>query len=780
MRARSPSEHVTNARSARSAAPTSASSSRARRSSASSTSRIVPAIPGLHDVDGALVGVEAPPERGVDEADLAVQLRQRVAADLAAEDARDAAARPHPRRDHAQQRRLAGAVRAEHDPALAARRPSSRPRGGCPCGRATSTARRSPVPGRRLPRRRSLPPVDAWSAPERRAIMDGRVARGVEVSWSDSKEPLWQGVPERVRAEPAPAEAADEPAAPRRWPRVLAVVARAWRWPAGPRGRRTRCARTSSGRSRGRSSRRRLQAQTRKLDAIVAARTRTLNDRVDQLNVLGTKLADAQAALTRSEGDVSSLEVRQRQLADEKAQLEDQARLLASVARTYQTCKEDLVEPARRRRQPLRRIRQLQRRLDLMRDRRRPAPGLPARVLSRGAVAAAAVAIACMAAGCAGLAAKPSKEASAPPPPVHKVNRQVILAASRPVPTLISQSLRRRAERLVVRVRNINCLGIETGSGFALDAHTLLTNRHVLAGADRVEVSTWDGHLLRASTAKVGALVDLGIASVSGRAAERGHGRSRSLTAGERIAVVGFPLGGPLTFSSGRILDFVDGWLAPGEGDADHGARRVRQLGQPGARRRRQGASGSSTPTRCRPASGSRSRSTRCAASSRRAATSRCRPAAPSSAPNFTAARPSLGEEALPGRRPPPTFHDTRRGSPRRALPRADDRRRFPIARAGTLRGSPPSCHGTSNQGVAMQLNSLKDVFVGQIEDLYSAEQQLLKALPQMAGAATRPICARRSPTISSRRATTSAGSRRSSPRPASRARPSTARRWRA
>jgi S1-C subfamily serine protease len=179
-------------------------------------------------------------------------------------------------------------------------------------------------------------------------------------------------------------------------------------------------------------------------------------------------------------------------------------------------------------------------------------------------VAATAVALACLAAGCAGLAAKPSQEASAPPPPVHKVNMQVILAASRPVPTLISQSLRRRAERLVVRVRNINCLGIETGSGFALDAHTLLTNRHVLAGADRVEVSTWDGHLLRASTAKVGALVDLGIASVSGSLPSAGTGFSEPHR-GERIAVVGFPLGGPLTFSSGRILDFVDGWRVPGK-----------------------------------------------------------------------------------------------------------------------------------------------------------------------------------------------------------------------
>jgi ferritin-like metal-binding protein YciE len=38
-----------------------------------------------------------------------------------------------------------------------------------------------------------------------------------------------------------------------------------------------------------------------------------------------------------------------------------------------------------------------------------------------------------------------------------------------------------------------------------------------------------------------------------------------------------------------------------------------------------------------------------------------------------------------------------------------------------------------------MQLNSLNDVFAEQIEDLYSAEQQLLQALPQMAGAATSP-----------------------------------------
>jgi ferritin-like metal-binding protein YciE len=38
-----------------------------------------------------------------------------------------------------------------------------------------------------------------------------------------------------------------------------------------------------------------------------------------------------------------------------------------------------------------------------------------------------------------------------------------------------------------------------------------------------------------------------------------------------------------------------------------------------------------------------------------------------------------------------------------------------------------------------MQLNTLNDVFVDQIEDLYSAEQQLVQALPQMAQAASAP-----------------------------------------
>ena len=88
----------------------------------------------------------------------------------------------------------------------------------------------------------------------------------------------------------------------------------------------------------------RLQANTRQLEALLAARTRLLNQRIDQLDQLGGKLKLSQVALGQSQGDVSSLEERQRQLANEKAQLQDQQRALDNLASGYITCKQDLIQ----------------------------------------------------------------------------------------------------------------------------------------------------------------------------------------------------------------------------------------------------------------------------------------------------------------------------------------------------------------------------------------------------------------------------------------------------
>jgi S1-C subfamily serine protease len=161
--------------------------------------------------------------------------------------------------------------------------------------------------------------------------------------------------------------------------------------------------------------------------------------------------------------------------------------------------------------------------------------------------------------GCGGIAAAPTSHAPhIASPRVHRLDPLVAHVVAVPVPQLIANSLRRKAEEMVVRVRNVNCQGLDLGSGFALDRHTLLTNRHVLAGASQLEVSTWDGHDYQVPTAKVGALVDLGVATVSGVLPHAASAFAQPV-AGEHVTAVGFPLGGPLTFSAGRIIDFVDG-----------------------------------------------------------------------------------------------------------------------------------------------------------------------------------------------------------------------------
>jgi S1-C subfamily serine protease len=131
---------------------------------------------------------------------------------------------------------------------------------------------------------------------------------------------------------------------------------------------------------------------------------------------------------------------------------------------------------------------------------------------------------------------------------------------------LAQDTLRRAAERLTLRVRNISCQGIATGSGFGIDDHTIITNRHVLAGASVLELNTWDGSSLDAdvdesSTAR---LVDIGVTKVAAAlpaVADLGGDPKP----GQRVTAVGYPLGGELTLSPGRVIGYLDGARLPGE-----------------------------------------------------------------------------------------------------------------------------------------------------------------------------------------------------------------------
>ena len=111
------------------------------------------------------------------------------------------------------------------------------------------------------------------------------------------------------------------------------------------------------------------------------------------------------------------------------------------------------------------------------------------------------------------------------------------------------------AQRMTVRVRNIGCGFLATGSGFALDEHTLVTNRHVVENAKDIEVSTYDGRIVQATAASATTLADIAIVTT-----EQSLGKVYAARAtedpveGDVVTVVGYPNGGKLTTTSGVVL----------------------------------------------------------------------------------------------------------------------------------------------------------------------------------------------------------------------------------
>jgi len=111
------------------------------------------------------------------------------------------------------------------------------------------------------------------------------------------------------------------------------------------------------------------------------------------------------------------------------------------------------------------------------------------------------------------------------------------------------------AQRMTVRVRNIGCGFISTGTGFALDEHTLVTNRHVIDNSKQITVTTYDGRSIEATAASTTTVADIAIITT-----EESLGSAFADTAledpveGDVITVVGYPNGGRLTTVTGVVL----------------------------------------------------------------------------------------------------------------------------------------------------------------------------------------------------------------------------------
>jgi S1-C subfamily serine protease len=162
-------------------------------------------------------------------------------------------------------------------------------------------------------------------------------------------------------------------------------------------------------------------------------------------------------------------------------------------------------------------------------------------------------------AGCGALAEAPPHASPAQQAPAVTPDAPAAKGIARvELPTLSQDSFTREATQITVRVRNLTCQGVARGSGFAIDRHTLVTNRHVVAGAERLEVDTADGTTLKVSTARVGVLGDVAFVTVDGVLPVSAN-LSGKADQGEDIAAVGYPLGGPLTITQGIVIDRIDG-----------------------------------------------------------------------------------------------------------------------------------------------------------------------------------------------------------------------------
>jgi S1-C subfamily serine protease len=112
------------------------------------------------------------------------------------------------------------------------------------------------------------------------------------------------------------------------------------------------------------------------------------------------------------------------------------------------------------------------------------------------------------------------------------------------------------ARQFVFRARNDACL--LTGTAFAVDG-TMITNRHVAAGADQMDLATWDGDDFEASATVHSDGDDLARMDAVAPDDTEATLATSDPTRGTRVWVAGYPEGDQLTVTSGRVLGSIPG-----------------------------------------------------------------------------------------------------------------------------------------------------------------------------------------------------------------------------
>lgn len=126
-------------------------------------------------------------------------------------------------------------------------------------------------------------------------------------------------------------------------------------------------------------------------------------------------------------------------------------------------------------------------------------------------------------------------------------------------PGFAERAAAREGRNVTVRIRNIPCNGgLGVGTGFLLDEHTLVTNRHVVEGFGRLELETWDGRRLTPNVVAVGNSADLSIVQIDSGVGEAIEMAAEDPPADTEVQAVGYALGGPQRVTQGEIVDYVE------------------------------------------------------------------------------------------------------------------------------------------------------------------------------------------------------------------------------
>ncbi|PKQ25745.1 MAG: hypothetical protein CVT64_08590 [Actinobacteria bacterium HGW-Actinobacteria-4] len=143
------------------------------------------------------------------------------------------------------------------------------------------------------------------------------------------------------------------------------------------------------------------------------------------------------------------------------------------------------------------------------------------------------------------------------PPPLPPTFVPVVEVSARPDGLVTSTDGFTNVQRISMRVRGNTCTQFINGSAWVLNENTLITNRHVIEGAQNLEVTSYDGRDYTVTSSVLSTVVDLAMMTVDAEFTEFAVISADGPEIGDQLSIVGYPNGDRLETNTGRYYASV-------------------------------------------------------------------------------------------------------------------------------------------------------------------------------------------------------------------------------